>query len=335
MTARRILFLAGVALLLILPLASALLAGTQELSAIGPEFATLLVTLHCMWICILLGPQMHWGNFWDEYVDDVERLMDAPAFHPQTLVDPKSLPLVICGCCRDVEAHLPSVLASLHRIGSRFQSYRIVIFENDSRDATRTILEAEHSRVPGVITLLLEDGMASPHRTERLAHIRNRLLGEARTLDPEGKGLLLMIDMDDVAAEGTLAETIDSCFHYPFESWDALATNRQLVYYDIYALRIRGHIEFDFTEMCRKYPSLEGRRKYFIRFRGGIRRSRYLLPVLSAFGGAALYKMAALRGKHYVGLDSAGLEICEHLSVHEQMIREGRRIFINTHMVTA
>ncbi|OYV06916.1 MAG: hypothetical protein CFE26_03735 [Verrucomicrobiales bacterium VVV1] len=319
---------------LVVPLCSALLVIDPRMHSFGPEFAILLVVLHCMWIGLLLHPDQYLENFWDEYVDDVERLMDTPRA-AEKAVDLKSLPLVICGCCREVEAHLPGVLESMHAIGKQFRDYRIVIFENDSRDATRRILVDERHRFPEIVTLLLEDGMPSPKRTERLAYIRNRLLETARSIDPGNEGLLLMMDMDDVAAEGTLAETIHTCFDYPFGSWDALAANRRLVYYDIWALRIRHHIEFDFVERCERFPSPEGQRKYFLRFRSEIRASDRLLPVLSAFGGAGLYKMSGLQGKHYVGLNADGGEICEHLSLHAQMIAEGGRIFINTRMVMA
>jgi len=335
MIGRRIVQLSLVGLWLLVPLLSALAIGNTGISAIKPEFAILLVTLHCMWVCLLLGPETYLGNFWDEYVDDVERQKDTPKFQNDRSIDMKSVPLVICGCCRDVEEHLPRVLESMHAIGSQFLRHHIVIFENDSRDGTRRILEDERGRFPAEITLLLEDGMKSPYRTERLAYIRNRLLEEARKIDPESEGLLLMMDMDDVAAKGTLAETIHTCFHYPFDSWDALATNRRFAYYDIWALRIRQHMEFDFIEMCAKYRSIEGQRKYFLRFRRMIRKSDRLLPVLSAFGGAALYKMSALSGKYYIGLGPDGREVCEHLSLHEQMIRDGRKLYLNTRMVTA
>lgn len=323
-----------IGLWLVVPLCSAFLVSDPRMHSIGPEFAMLLVVFHCLWVCLLLHPYQYLENFWDEYVDDVERLMDTPRAAEKT-VDLKSLPLVICGCCREVETHLPRVLESMHAIGRQFRDYRIVIFENDSGDATRRILEDERHRFPEIVTLLLEVGMASPKRTERLAYIRNRLLQTARSIDPGNEGLLLMMDMDDVAAEGTLAETIHTCFDYPYESWDALAANRRLVYYDIWALRIRHHIEFDFAERCRQFPTTVGYQKYFLRFRRRIRTSERLLPVLSAFGGAALYKMSALQGKGYVGLNGGGGEICEHLSLHAQMIAEGGRIFINTRMVMA
>lgn len=335
MSLLRLLQLILIGLWLVVPLCSAFWVRDPRLHSIGPEFAMLLVVLHCLWVCLLLHPDQYLENFWDEYVDDVERQMDSPRAAAEKSVDPKSLPLVICGCCREVEAHLPRVLESMHAIGSQFRDYQIVIFENDSQDGTRQILEDERQRFPGTVTLLLEDGMASPRRTERLAYIRNRLLETARSIDPENEGLLLMMDMDDVAAEGTLAETIQTCFDYPYKCWDALATNRRLVYYDIWALRIRHHIEFDFAERCRQFPTNVGWQKYFLRFRSQIRTSDRLLPVLSAFGGAALYKMSALQGKEYVGLSAGGGEVCEHLSLHEQMIAEGGRIFINTRMVMA
>ena len=320
---------------LMTPLVAAFVYRSPLPSGIEPEFQLLLVVLHCLWIVPLLHSYQYLDNFWDEYVDDVERLMDTPTFSPTATTDMSTLPLVICGCCRDVAAHLPHVLESMHRIGRQFRDYRIIVFENDSRDDTRRILEAERQRFPATLQLLLEDGLPFPQRIERLAYIRNKLLDAARSAAPDQQGLLLMMDMDEVAAEGNLAETIHTCFHYPFESWDALTANRRLVYYDIWALRITRHLEFDFAERCRQIGSMQGYRKYFLQFRRQIRQSDRLLPVLSAFGGAALYKMSALTGKHYIGLKPDGRETCEHLNVHLRMIAEGRRIFINTRMVMA
>lgn len=324
-----------IGLWLMVPVFAAFVHRGPRASAIEPEFSLLLVVLHCMWVCQLLHPDQYLDNFWDGYVEDVERTMDTPRAAAVKAVDMNSLPIVICGCCRDVESHLPRVLQSMHAIGSQFRDYRMVIFENDSRDATRRILEDERALFPGQVTLLLEDGMKSPLRTERLAYIRNRLLESARTLDPKNEGLLLMMDMDDVAGKGTLATTLHTCFDYPFDAWEALCTNRRSVYYDIWALRITRHMEFDFITRCHQFPSLEGQRKYFHRFRQHIRESDRLLPVLSAFGGAALYKMSAISGKTYIGLSADGREVCEHLSVHAQILADGGRMFINTRMVMA
>jgi hypothetical protein len=320
---------------LVLPLVGAFVHHGLEFSAIEPEFQLLLVVLHCIWCLLILHPDQHLDNFWDGYIKDIEKLAEAPQISLQKSVDMKSLPLIICGCCRDVEAYLSNVLESMHSIGAQFRDYQIVIFENDSCDGTRRILQDQRERFPGMLTLLLEDGMKFPLRTARLAYIRNRLLATALPLDPANEGLLLMMDMDDVAAEGTLAQTLHTCFSYPFESWEALCTNRHSDYYDIYALRIHRHIEFNFATRCARFPTMDGKRKYFLRFRQRIGTSDRLLPVLSAFGGATLYKISALSGKSYIGLESDGFEICEHLSLHAQLIAEGGRIFINTRMVMA
>ena len=44
---------------------------------------------------------------------------------------------VICGLARNIATHLPGTMARIERLGSMFADYRVLVYENDSTDATR------------------------------------------------------------------------------------------------------------------------------------------------------------------------------------------------------
>jgi hypothetical protein len=57
------------------------------------------------------------------------------------------------------------------------------------------------------------------------------------------------------------------------------------------------------------------------------------IEVDSAFGGLAVYRRGALNGVKYAGLDKSGDQICEHVSLHEQIKANGGYIFINPRLI--
>src|SRR5262245_25427326 len=61
--------------------------------------------------------------------------------------------IVICGLARNVAAHLPRTKARIERLGSMFADYRVLVYENDSTDATPAILNrwaARNDRVTAI-----------------------------------------------------------------------------------------------------------------------------------------------------------------------------------------
>ena len=50
------------------------------------------------------------------------------------------LSVVFCGLCRDARHYLPKTAARIERLGEMFREYRVVVYENDSADATRVPL---------------------------------------------------------------------------------------------------------------------------------------------------------------------------------------------------
>jgi len=241
--------------------------------------------------------------------------------------------IIIAGCCINVERYIKKNLFIMDEIGKQFKDYKIIIYENDSTDNTRKILmenKKEHYEY------IFEDGVNIPNRTMRIAHCRNKLLEKIDT----SYDYLLMLDLDDVLYSGKLIDTIKTCFYYKIEQWDAMFANCSKTYYDIFALRKKKYL----TSCCWNDANL-------LKSKGTPHKIAYelcinkfiihyppeheLISVLSAFGGAGLYKMKSIIGCKYDGYEKNHItgEICEHVTFNQALIHKGCKLYINPKML--
>ena len=60
-----------------------------------------------------------------------------------------------------------------------------------------------------------------------------------------------------------------------------------------------------------------------------------LITVISAFGGAGLYKLKSIEDAKYIGFEPTHLDnqICEHVPFHKNMIDRGCKLYINPKML--
>lgn len=229
--------------------------------------------------------------------------------------------IVFCGLARDVAATLPEAAARIERAGAMFRDYRVVVYENDSRDETVAALRAWAERNPrvAVLTETLDAPPwtrdQSPERMRHLAACRNHYLEHVgdryRTF-----GHVIVLDTDlprGFSYEG-LAHTFGG------DEWHVVGSNSVSVFpeglpptepefFDAWAFR-----HADGTTP----PLAEVNRLFF-------RRGDPLVPVGSAFGGLAVYTMEAWRsGARYGGDD------CEHVVLHRELRARGfDRQFLN------
>jgi hypothetical protein len=75
----------------------------------------------------------------------------------------------------------------------------------------------------------------------RLANGRNKILDKVKKM--KGYQYLVMLDMDDINSSGKFVDSIDTSFKY--DNWNVLAGNQTGNYYDIWALRQPGYIDYD------------------------------------------------------------------------------------------
>jgi len=229
--------------------------------------------------------------------------------------------VVICGLARNIEQVLPRTIARTERIGSMFADYRVVLFENDSSDATPALLASWQRRNPRVT--VLNDTLGHPvnrsvrclERAERMALYRNRYREHiAEHLADFDHTIVIDTDLEGGWSYDGLAHT----FGQP--AWDFVGSYGIIykriksqpnvrLHYDAWAYREQGSYE----ELTTAYANLLT-----------WQRGDPLVPVFSCFGGLGVYRTQALVQCEYRGTD------VEHVPFHQQMRDQGMgRQFLN------
>ena len=250
----------------------------------------------------------------------------------------KNYSVVIAGCCRNVQQYIHRNLMIIDAVGVQFSKYKVVIYENDSKDSTRHLLQQNKN---DHYDYIFEDNVNIRSRTERIAHCRNKILEHIK-LYYHDYDYFLLLDLDDILASGKLVDTIKYCFLYKPEQWDAMFANCSDKYYDIYALRIKNYL----TSCCwnnankLKLMGIDHMTaynacidKYIINYPTDTK----LIKVISAFGGAGLYKLKALdfNTNKYNGYEESHVDkmICEHVPFNTELCNKGCKLYINPKML--
>ncbi len=265
-----------------------------------------------------------------------------------------SLEILISGICRDVEHALPNMKSNVEALGSCFEDYRVVLYENNSQDRTVEMLKCWSLENDKVLVKSETWERFFSSRTETIAKARNCLLDWIEELHFEKEyKILVMMDFDFLSSF-PIDEIVKS-IQDP-RDWDAICANgiysvSDPFYWDRYAFR---NLEFPYG------PEVIGDswwwhdvydRIYF--------REDDWIPVFSAFGGFAIYKTKDVLECRYSGivtedvkrfykeilgkevfffpntywehpLDLDLLTCCEHIPFYASMREKGYdRIFIN------
>lgn len=229
--------------------------------------------------------------------------------------------VVITGLARNLAGILPMTIARVERLCRLFADHRVVIYENDSSDATKLLLQRWAGSDPRVhVTLENHRDPRNPStrclaRAERMARYRTRcqeLVLEAG----EHFDATIVLDLD-VTGGFSLDGVANSFGH---DGWDFIGSNglvfrrhglavNALRQYDMWALR------FD-AGMTPIPTAFAGRHVYH--------RGESLVPVACCFGGLGIYRMGAFRVGTYSPSD------CEHVTFHRSLIAAGHgRLFLN------
>jgi hypothetical protein len=239
------------------------------------------------------------------------------------------LNVIFGGTCRNVSQYIAKNLDNINNAGSKFNSFVLIIYENDSNDGTRNILL---NRKQQNYIYLFEDNVMEKRRTMRLQNGRNKILQEMKKMNHKNQyTYFIMLDMDETTVGGSFVNTLDTCFvKYPLETWDVLTGNQCNLYYDLWALRKSGVIDYDCWRhdgsKTEEVNHLLSSLKFTVRDE--------LIPVDSAFGGIAVYKISSIENCVYVGEYKDGSEKCEHVEFHKSIRENGGKIFINSHFLT-
>lgn len=241
---------------------------------------------------------------------------------------------VFAGAVRDCARYLPAVLRNLDRLSTAYSDVRFVFAVSDSRDQSRQILEdwLSAGRSGEVLDLgRLEADI--PQRTRRIAYARNACLdwvrGQSKHFDH-----LVVVDMDNVLATPISLKNFESAMEWldAAPSRAAVSANALPRYYDVWALRHETWCAYDcwhvVWERGRSVAFETSKMCEIISRQIEIPRELAPIPVRSAFGGLAIYKRRFLGDAKYVGCDTLGREVAEHVAFNEQISGAGGELFI-------
>lgn len=258
---------------------------------------------------------------------------------------------LIAGCARNVEPHLPAVLANALKIAAQFDQATFFFVENNSTDQTLARLKEFSLAHPNVHVQSLGD-LDAPMapRTVRLAFVRNFILSKiAATPAMSACDELVLLDLDEVNSEPLDVNAIQNALAFLRErpQTAGVFANQPVGYWDIWALRHPQlmpvdcwHAVFDRVERLAEtdqqaFEALLG--PTLPRFQP----SEPPIEVQSAFGGLGFYKMPVVLANPmpYVGSATRffftgptpgyrNLQTCEHVSFHLGLRAMGQQLFI-------
>jgi Cryptococcal mannosyltransferase 1 len=240
--------------------------------------------------------------------------------------------VILCGLARDNANELPNVIQYAERTGDLFQDYRIIIFENDSIDGTKEILQ-EWSVMNHKITILNQEynntkrPIGYGKEIEFLAVARNMYLQEISShpdVYTNDFDLLMILDMD--MKYGWDMRGIYHTFSH-INEWEGVCSNgiytASGAMYDMFAFRNEKFTQ-NLTHPLYKHFITPMGQRFYNPIKYG------LLPVRSCFGGMAFYKRHYVNQCQYQSIYGD----CEHVLFHDCITQtNGGRMFMNTAQV--
>lgn len=216
------------------------------------------------------------------------------------------------GIVKDIAPSIPTLKLFISLILKKFPGAKFIIYENNSTDGTPDLLQGLDSSAVRIISeridpsTLLDSCKArtwdnKPCRMEAIAAARNRLLDFFWESSPADDALVVIMDFDinKIPSMGPLFKYLEN---FPSDA-DAIFANgvsaKSPTYYDMYALR---------TVSAPIGPEISGEAfwqgiKYM-----SIPQDGALIPVISAFGGIGIYRVASIRGARYSGIVTSALD---------------------------
>jgi hypothetical protein len=239
--------------------------------------------------------------------------------------------MIIAGCARNISQFWNNTERSLQLIFDSLPDYKCFIIESNSQDNTLDLLQkwaAKDSRR----TVVSLGWLTEQLRPRRIGICRNKYMELAEPYFSQFSEML-MVDLDDaLGIQDNFKEQLATCFTRT--DWDALGSNRRGKYYDIWALRSKVlGITYDCWEMVARkrehilnhdgFRAVDNTQKYVYSHQKVYPETMPWILVESAFGGLAIYKTAAIKGRRYIG------DTCEHVSFNQ-----GLRMYINPRLIS-
>ncbi len=287
----------------------------------------------------LFYPHLYQTHFYEDSLNCKKEKLDE--FKKQVIKGRQKMSqetVVFAGLARDLEKELPQTIERIKITAELFKDYRVVVFENDSKDGTRDLLKDWARQDNKVILVecagnteckfgeksMYEIGPFSMNRMQKMANFRNYYLKLIKKRFSHFDYLLVLdMDLDGPWSNDGIAQTIahgdwDGIFAYGLHSlpgtfatyltlYDGLAYVGNNSSYQDAATPIVNYLKMNFLDLR------------------GVQRCDDFIPVKSSFSGMAIYKMKSIKNAWY-----NASRLCEHVGFHEQMAKGGHgKFYIN------
>ena len=224
--------------------------------------------------------------------------------------NPQKYRIIIVGTVRDCAKKLQNSLPDVIRLAKEFEQYKIILYENDSKDNTIKVI----NKFSNNITLISEKNIRG-NRTERIAHGRNILVNEVRKKYND-YDFMIMMDLD-YSPPNILKSLRDVIERIP-NHWGAATAVSRYGYYDWWALRCS---ELGLNYDCWNLPKDQLDRIGCPAWCGfGQELKSKIRKVESAFNGVGIYRINMIPADaKYEGRDENGSATCEHVSFNKKI----------------
>lgn len=166
--------------------------------------------------------------------------------------------ILICGIVKDVEKTIEKSIKKAIKTGKNFQDYRIIVYENNSTDNTKQILQKlKHDKLIIISENITRDEYLENKkkleaeysedshfftRIELICFARNKLVAEINKPAYDDFPYVVMIDLDSYI--WSIPGILDSLKKK--KHWDAVYGNSIPFYYDYFSLRLRCNSMLNF-----------------------------------------------------------------------------------------
>jgi Glycosyl transferase family 2 len=241
---------------------------------------------------------------------------------------------IFAGIAKNVYPHISQVLNTVGDCASQFAKRKIIIVENNSTDGTEEALSRWACITEDHLYIRADDNTLDEFtRTERIAYFRNIYMREVEKIEHNDFRYVILFDCDNVNSTLLHKEAVIEAVRF-LEDDDkhaAVFANTRGFYYDIWPLRHPIWCPDDCWDEVRSLSAFMPYAEAILACVGArqirIRSTAPPIPVMSAFGGLAIYKRRFLLGKRYLGKYHGRLA-SEHVALNESILSDGGKLFI-------
>ena len=243
--------------------------------------------------------------------------------------------IIICSVIKNESRNLNNLFNLIRKISSFFLDYYVIIVESDSLDKSYQLAKIKINNLKGRIIKVKKN--KNWKRTKKISFCRNiylKIISNEKNL--KKFDYVIVVDADKVNNKLNMIDLSNTIKFLP-KNWIGFFPNQSLIYYDLYALRIKKFLEFDcFEKMISNLKFLSPRKSYFINvFKNFfiIREfKKRFIKVESAFGGMAFYKLKYILKKKY---SSNNGKSCEHVLFNKSLLKKNKFLYIDKKLINS